>query len=578
MGPRLFAALVVMAAGASPLAAAFAWVRARTAHVEVLTDGSEEQARRAAAQLEVFHRVLQAALRGVPGLLEDRRPPLVLAFRGDESYARYLPLRNGEPQEADGFILGGGDRMAIAVNLGTADPGEALAHEYTHYALSPVLPAQPAWLGEGLAQLLAAATVWPDAASLGRPSEAHLRRIRAGAMPLRELLAVGYLSPTYEGGPSVAGGRRGLFYAQSWALAHWIVAGGHGGLPAVMAFGEEVAAGDDEETAFRRAFGMTVETADAALAAYLAAAPLPTLSVPVATAAERVDVSPVDGAAMDATLGDLLMREGRTADARSHFERALRGGAAAAHEGLAGLLLREGKLEEAQRHVEAALAADPADPRALQRRAEHLIREVARRGDVLSDADTDRAVAVLERALAANPDLADAADLLARLRPAPLAQRIALLRRAVARQPERTDLAFTLAALYARQNDLQQAARVLRRARERTRDDTQRFLSDHLLARVGAVASGQTSARGTLEAVECLPGGALAFRVRTASGLLRLAAESPKSVFLFDTEGEAVERDLTCGPASAPVTARYLTGPPGAATHRLLSLTFDRGR
>jgi hypothetical protein len=89
------------------------------------------------------------------------------------------------------------------------------------------------------------------------------------------------------------------------------------------------------------------------------------------------------------------------------------------------------------------------------------------------------------------------------------------------------------------------------------------------------VASGQAEARGVLALVECLPGGALSFRVRTASRVLRLSADSPRSIFLYDAEGETVERDLVCGPASASVTARYLTAPAGADTHRLLSLTFD---
>jgi len=571
----LSGAVILALTFASHVAAAEAWVRARTPHAEVLSNGSEAQARRAAEHLEVFHRVLQSALAPLPGLVEGSRPPLVLAFRDAQSFSRFLPLRDGEPQQVDGIILGGADRTYIAVNLGAEVSDGALAHEYTHFALNPVLPAQPPWMGEGLAELLATASVWPESATLGRASDVHLRRIgREGPMPLRALLAVGYLSPTYQGAE-----RRELFYAQSWALVHWIVAGGHGGMPGVMAFAEAIAEGEDPASAFARSFGMTVDAAEASLAAYLGTLPLPTVAVPLAGAARaRLELAAVDAAEMDGHLGDLLMRGGRTADARSHFTRALRAGALSAHEGMAGLLLREGRLDEAQRHVEAALAADPNDARALQRRAEHLVREVARRGDVLGEAETGRAAAVLERALASDPDLADAADLLARLRPAPLAHRIALMRRAVGRQPERAELAFTLAGLHVKRNDLAAAARVLRRARERTRDEAHRFLSDHLLARIGTVASGQGEARGTLETVECLAGGALAFRVRTASGLLRLSADSPRALFLYDAEGDTVERDLTCGPAALPVTVRYRPGPPGAETHRLLSLSFDGTR
>ena len=548
------------------------WTRARSPLVEVLSNGTEAQARRAAAHLEAFHRVMEAAL--APLAVAPAAPPLVLAFRDRASFMRVLPLRKGEPQDVGGIILGGSDRTYLAVDLGAGEADVALAHEYAHHVLNPMLAAQPAWLGEGLAELLARASVWPESASIGRGSDAHLRRIaRDGPMPLRDLLAVGYLSPTYQGEG------RALFYAQSWALVHWIVAGGHGGVPALVAYTEAIANGEEPGAAFASSFGMTVEAAQASLAAYLASPPLPAVNVPLAAPEPAaIEISPVPAAHVDVHLGDLLLRGGRNADARSHLGRALDGGAPGAPQAMAALLLAEGKVEEAQRHIDAALAADPADARALQRRAEHVVREVARRGDVLGEADAARAVAVLERALAANPDLADAAELLARLRPAPLAHRIALLRRAVSRQPERADLAFTLSSLHVKRNDLPEAARVLRRARESTRDDAHRFLATHLLQKIAAVRTGQDVARGTLEEVECLPGGALAFRVRTTSGLLRLSADSPQSFFVHDAEGETVERDFTCGPATLPVTVRYLHGPRGAVTHRLLSLSFDPAR
>ena len=569
--PALVLAVVVPA----PAVAADTWVRARSAHAEVLTDTSEAQARRLAAHADVVHRVLQSALAPVAAPA-DSRPPLVLAFRDEQAFSRSLPVRDGEPQEVGGIILGGDERAYIALSAGAPSAEEALAHEYTHYVLNPVLPAQPPWMGEGLAELVAMATVWPESATLGRASDAHLRRIaREGPIPVSEVLAVGYLSPTYQGAAGTA--RRELFYARSWALVHWIVAGGNGGLPGLMAFAEAIAAGEEPEPAFRRCFGMSLEAAQASLATYLGTLPLPTVAVPLGapTPTASIEVAAADAAEVDAHLGDFLMRGGRIADAREHYARALRAAAPSARGGMAALLLREGRLEDAQRHIEAALAADPGDPRALQHHAEHLVRDVARRGGVLDDAETDRAAAILERALHADPDLADAADLLARLRPAPLAHRIGLLRRATERNPERADLAFTLAGLHIRRNDLPAAARVLRRARERTRNEAHRFLADHMLARVGAVFAGQGVARGTLEAVDCLAGGALAFRVRTTFGVLRLAAESPTALFLYDASGDTVERDLTCGPAALPVTARYRPGPPGSESHRLLSLSFD---
>jgi hypothetical protein len=241
-----------------PVSAEEPWTRARSPRVEVLTDGSEAQARHAAGHVETFHRVLQSALTGVPRAAEDGRPPLVVAFRDRASFSRFVPLRDGDPHDVDGVILGGGDRTAIAVHLGAGDADTALAHEYVHHTLNPLLAAQPPWIGEGLAELLAQASVWPGSATIGRASDAHLRvLVREGPLPLRDLLAVGYLSPTYQGEG------RARFYAQSWALVHWIVAGGHGGIPALLAFTEAIAEGADPPAAFARAFGMTVDAAGA---------------------------------------------------------------------------------------------------------------------------------------------------------------------------------------------------------------------------------------------------------------------------------------------------------------------------
>jgi hypothetical protein len=224
----------------------------------------------------------------------------------------------------------------------------------------------------------------------------------------------------------------------------------------------------------------------------------------------------------------------------------------------------------------AAALADPSDPRGRLALAQRQLRAIWSRGDVPTQAEEDRAVALLEPALAADPDLADAADLLARLRPNPVAHRIALLRRAVARQPERAELAFTLSGLYIRRHEYAEAARVLRRARAHTRDDAHRFLAGHLLERIAGFAGETAEARGTLEAVECLERGALAFRLRTPAGVLRLVADSPRALFLYDAEGETYERELTCGPSGAPVVARYRLAPPGTTGLALISLSFEK--
>jgi hypothetical protein len=132
------------------------------------------------------------------------------------------------------------------------------------------------------------------------------------------------------------------------------------------------------------------------------------------------------------------------------------------------------------------------------------------------------------------------------------------------------------------------AAAALVRARDGARDDTQRFLAEHLLRRLGEATAGTMEARGRLAHLECRAGGALDFvveadaasitggldlvlrgaprRAPAAYRLLRLRAAAPSAVLLQDGSGNLLQRELVCGPQQGTVRVRYrpLTdSPPG---------------
>jgi Flp pilus assembly protein TadD len=282
-------------------------------------------------------------------------------------------------------------------------------------------------------------------------------------------------------------------------------------------------------------------------------------------------------------LGDLLLLGSRVPEARRHLERAaaLEPRYAPAHEGLAHAALRQGRWEEARREVRLALDADPEDAVALLRYAESLVRETSARSEVLSGEREDEAVAALERAIALAPQLADACDLLARLRPEPSGQRIAQVSAALARDPTRSDLGLTLAGLYARRNDFASARSVLLRTRLLARDDAHRFLTEHYLGRLDRITAGTLEVRGTLVGLECPSDGPLRFVVAGPSRPLRLAAPSATGVFLYGKDGTQVERTFTCGPQREPVSAWYrpVDAPgairAGAPDGTLISLAFE---
>src|SRR5438552_1357624 len=87
------------------------WVRDRSAHFEVLSDAAPERARAVAVGLERFRRVLAAVLGRAPGGADP--PTVVVAFRGQDSFAPFRPVYRGRPQDVEGYFQAGSDRDYI---------------------------------------------------------------------------------------------------------------------------------------------------------------------------------------------------------------------------------------------------------------------------------------------------------------------------------------------------------------------------------------------------------------------------------------------------------------------------------
>ena len=75
-------------------------------------------------------------------------------------------------------------------------------------------PDLPLWLNEGLAELYSSFQLRGKKAAIGRPIDSHIHWLRDHALiPVGELFAIDHSSKDYN-----EGSRRGVFYAQSWAL------------------------------------------------------------------------------------------------------------------------------------------------------------------------------------------------------------------------------------------------------------------------------------------------------------------------------------------------------------------------
>jgi tetratricopeptide (TPR) repeat protein len=529
----------------------------------------------AAARLEDF----RASLRGIFPETETQIevPPLIVGFRQSADLERFAPRYRGRAVEADGFFLSGPEGRYVAVRLasGRPDEWEPVFHEYAHLVLAHVLPAQPAWVSEGLAEVYGRWEPSTSGGRLGRPAVDHLSELGRGMLPLEELIRVDTESPLYNEGE-----RRNAFYATSWALAHYLVLGREGGRQQLQRFLVALTDGADARAAFVDAFGEPPWTVQRRVQRYLSA-PLPSLVVdaPVASRQEA-SAAPATPAEVSRSLGELLLLQtGRTAEARGLLERALREEPedARTHAALAHLALRAGRAREARTHLDAALRLAPDEPLALYRLAETAQREAAERGEVLEGPALAGAVAALEKAVALAPHMAEACDLLARLWPQPIPGRIELLRRAIALNPGRAELAVTLAGLYGRIGQPAAAAAVLRTARQSAAEPHLRFLCGHLLARLTAASADTAEAAGRLVSLDCGREGALTFVLDTGERRLSLRAPSPSGFFVRDADGETVEPTLVCGPQDAAVRALYRRAAENTGTLLSLTLTAPAG-
>ena len=230
------------------------WITARTEHFEMFSCASESESREMLNKLEQFRATVLATY-SLPRFRDPRTT--IMLFGTDRQFEPYKPLYNGKPNDVAGYCTGGPDESMIAM---TADndsefTDEVIFHEYVHVLLAAGGEQPPPWLDEGLAEFFSTFKVWENSFELGRAKPDHVETLRQHAfLPLGRLFAVTHRSPEYN-----EGDRRDVFYAESWALVHFMICGKDRAiyLPRLRRFNELIAAPDSAiDRSFREAFGV----------------------------------------------------------------------------------------------------------------------------------------------------------------------------------------------------------------------------------------------------------------------------------------------------------------------------------
>lgn len=590
------------------VAAKDVWVNVRSENFTLVGNASEGEIREAAIRLEQYHSLFARLFAKADAVRSV--PTVVIVFKNDETFKPFRPLYEGQPSDVAGFFQPGRDVNYIAVSAerGGESAYRTIFHELAHLFIDRRLRGMPLALSEGLAEYYSLCKISESGkrVTLGREHVPHLRLLdERDLLPLSTLLTVDYNSAIYN-----ERGSRSLFYAQSWAFAHYLLqTDEEEGLQKFSRFLELLADGATVENALSQAFRVNIAEMEKGFKQY---ARRPSFSTRVAVFdrpleyAKEMHSARISEASAQSYMGDLLLHLNRLDEAEAYLQKALTLDAnlVTAQASLGMLRLKQKRSSEAVSILRRAAAVDTQGFLTQYYFAYALSRESEGADGTIWGYATEAATemrAALSRARELSPRFIEAYRLHAFVNLAmgeQLDEAEALLKHALALAPERQDVSLVLAQVHKRQLKFEAARQILKAILLRPDDRLLREQAQTLLEDVryveglasrpeyiermkraaaqspDAVAQGSEQAhsgrhtlarrfkggeriRGTLAAIECTDTG-IVISVKTGDRMLRVHGANLRQVF-FVTYVAGLERTMTCGSRSPenPVVLTY---------------------
>ncbi|MGH9932709.1 MAG: tetratricopeptide repeat protein [Pyrinomonadaceae bacterium] len=608
------------------------WTSVRSKNFLLVGNANEKDIRRVGVRLEQFREVFSRLFTSLN--VNSPVPTTVVVFRNDESYRPFKPNAN-----TAGYFQPGPDVNYITLNI-TSDSNSQqdaftiIFHEYTHLLVRNTSGNVPTWFNEGLAEYYSTFSISDDQkVVMGRPIAGHVYLLRENTMlPLRTLFQVDQKSPYYN-----ERNKQSIFYAESWALMHYLILGKDGKrLAQLSKFVDLMSANVPLEQAFQQAFATTFENMEKELRVYIQNNRYPIISGSFTSKIgydSGIQSAPITEAEAQAYLGDLLLKSNR-ADCEVYLQKALAldPDLAMANASLGLLRVQQGRHAEARKSLERAVAAS------AQNYLIHFYYAYALSREGMSDMQTVMGMAPetaaimrreLKRAIELRPDFLESHSLLAfvsLVSGTEIEETIDMLKQALAGSPRRSDLMFMLAQFFARKEDFKAARQLLEKVIANgdadTREPAQRLLTqlvsvEEQLARLhkqregresysgeGTTpddsseatdqvekafdpaaalreslkkpATGETQTQGTLTRIDCDARG-ITFVVKLNDRFLRLITDTFQHANIVSFSEDA-GGEITCGPRKTQnnVVVAYVpaTDPRAKADGVLKSLEF----
>ena len=545
---------VLLVAAVLPALASDDWIRVSTPHFEVYTTAGERRGREAAIE---FEKLREFFARASPLKPPPDSPVRIILFRTEEQYAQYAI--NGI---AVAFYAAAPTRDYIVLQ-DSPEKYPIAIHEYMHLLIRHSGLKIPLWLNEGWSDVYSTLRPTRDGAAVGDLLKGRVSTLEQGTwLDFDTLTSATQSSPFYN-----EADRAGMFYAESWALAHMLYLA-----PEYKDhFGKFIAAlhrGLSSADACQAAYGKTSAEVYADLRTYLARRKLygVVFEAPLAKAAEEPRVEKLSAFDSSLMLAQLLAATNRASFARQEFEKLdkLRPGQPEIAEGLGYIALSVGDRAGARARFRQAFDEGANDPPMCVQLAQL---------ETENHAGPATIIPVLERALKVRPDYPEAQIVLglAKLAQRDYAGAISTLVPIRNVPPDQATPVFSALAYASTQTgDIESARGYAKTALRWATTDQQRKAIDQLNTLIEGraaipVSKGETLAHveGTAINVLC---GASGNQLQLLSGgqTLSFVLPDPRAVEFVQQAG-AGPFEMRCGPQKPqPMLVEYVPAPAGS--------------
>lgn len=440
------------------------WVNVRSKNFFLIGNASEKDIRGVATKLEQFRETFRLLFPKVS--FTQSIQTNVVVFKNKSAYKPFLPKRaDGKPDEAiAGYFQSGEDVNYITLSLDgeKRQTYQTIFHEYVHFMVNANFGRSviPPWFNEGLAEYYSTFDVEDgQKALLGDTKPEHLYFLRQNKLlPLKTLFEIDNLSLQQNGNHS-----RSIFYAQAWALIHYLIQGNKGANNEAMnKFLELILKKVEPEKAFQQVFQTDYTAMEKALKQYVFDGKymMSVVTFPKKLLFDaEITTVPLSEAETNAYLGDLLFHTHEETEAEVYLNKALMldANSVVANNSLGLIKTKQRNFAEAKKYLETAINNDRKNHFTNYNFAYILSRESMNEFGYVSRYPTEAATkirALLQKAIDLKPDFTESYRLLAfvnLVNNENLDESLALLKKGLTYQAGNDQSQLLIAQIYMRQ-------------------------------------------------------------------------------------------------------------------------------